>query len=253
MYTKEEYLLIAIVTASILILFVISYFYYTILKYNKIQLKEKEEQFKKEIALLEKDRTRIASDLHDSVNGLLAATKLELGQLINLDMQSAQLVTNVQNNITTAVKHIKDTSYNLMPSLLVNHGLEQAIVALSKKQTVLQVEFKYYVQVNWHEDVAVHIYRIIEEILQNAIKHANATKLQLLLVRNDNFYRLIAKDNGVGCIIENISIRQNGIGFVSLRSRTQAIGGSLKMHSEPNKGLEIVIDIPHQNATQYNA
>ncbi len=242
MHAQENALFIVLVATSIFVILIITFFFYNMLKNNKHYQSIRTQAYEKELKMLEEERARIAKDLHDSVAGSLSAIKMKLNVSSDEDLIAQK--KNLEDSITTTIKDLKNVSYNLMPTILLNYGLDEAINNLLQKYVGIAIVYKNYTSIKLSQTKAVQLFRIVEEIIQNTIKHAKCKNLQIVLAKTDKTLRLITKDDGVGMNLSEVNIKGTGLGLQSLQSRAEYLNAKLTMHSEPNKGLEIVIDIP---------
>ncbi|GAB4324996.1 MAG: ATP-binding protein [Bacteroidales bacterium] len=196
----------------------------------------------------EKERSRIARELHDGLGGLLSTTKLYLDNVQqeksgNDDTSDLEKAIELVNRTSSEARQI---AHNLMPAALDRFGLVEALrdfcadVKASKK---LSVDFQSYgLNERLTGSREVSIYRIIQELVNNAIKHANATELLIQMFHSDNKMNITVEDNGRGFDIDKIS--SNGSGIANIRSRVELMGGSLAIESERGYGSTFNIIIP---------
>lgn len=213
---------------------------------------EKEAQqkmrFKSVIEGEEKERKRIAQDLHDGLGQLLSTARLNVSVLEdeNDDEKSTSLNSSLKL-IDEAVNEVRNISHNLMPNALISIGFEAAIkeqvhlindagkvlVHLSIPDEALKLE----------ESKAISIYRIIQEILNNALKYANSTNIHISIDHNQQSRLQISiKDDGIGFdtkVVEN----STGIGWENIISRTDLLNGELNVQSEIGAGSEISLKV----------
>lgn len=199
----------------------------------------------------EKERRRIASDLHDSIQPLLSALRYRLDSLDldasgNSPRKKAEYEAVVRL-LERAQKEVTTISYNLTPPTLEELGLPTALRDLCAnidRNDDLHVDF--YHSGNEREvnaSIKASVYRIAQEMINNAIKHSNATKIQVQLITNEDNLILIVEDNGKGF---DLSSQKKGLGIRSMSARVKALRGKLNIDSQINVGTTITAEIPSQ-------
>lgn len=203
----------------------------------------------KELALLkasvsgqEKERKRIAEELHDSIGGNLAAIKLRLS-----NQNSAQGVKDLIKQVDDTYHQVRDLSHDLVPQKFSNTGFTELISGYLRQFDV-PGKAKISFQAHPAEQIdligttlKVEIYKIIQELITNAQKHSQATKVEIQLTQIDGGLKLLFEDNGSGFSVENT---KDGIGFRNIRERLKLFDGILSIDSFPSKGTVIDIEIP---------
>lgn len=217
---------------------------------RKIAELEKE-RFKAVIEAQEAERKRIAGDLHDSVGQMLSLTKLHLSGLMDLPGAFApeheQTITNSTRIIDEVCQEVRNISHNLMPGPLIRLGLTAAVKELVRKINLSEkIQASFICNLNsdrLDENIEISLYRIVQEILSNILKHANATKIGITLNRHkDEYLDLAIIDNGIGFDTELIKI-SSGIGWKNIHSRLSIINGTMNIKSGRNSGSHISIRI----------
>ncbi len=218
---------------------------------NEQQIRELEQE--KEMTAIramvmgeEKERTRLAKDLHDGLGGLLSAAKLQLsalpGQVPGL-ADSAAFGQGLQllDNVSSEARKI---AHNLMPELLSRLGLVEALDAFCQQVSasgVLKVDFEYAGPPERLPDsLELSIYRITQELLNNVIKHANASEAFVQILRDEQVLSITVEDNGRGFAGE---LSAPGIGLESIRSRLAFLGGKMNVQSDPGRGASVFVEI----------
>jgi PAS domain S-box-containing protein len=201
----------------------------------------------------EQERQRIARDLHDDFNQRLAALSVELESLERPDTLFPEPVTKrlevIRGQVGRLSDDLHDLAYRLHPSLLEHVGLEVAVrdhIAEFTKRTGLPVTFTAHkVSEQLSPDVATNLFRVMQESLQNAFKHAQATDVTVRLIGSSKGIGLSVRDNGKGIDFENKNSRMKGLGLVSMQERTRLLGGFLQIQSPLGKGLKVCAWVPH--------
>lgn len=195
----------------------------------------------------EQERGRLARDLHDGLGGLLSGTKL---QLSSLDFhQSENIEEGISKSITQiddAVEELRRVAHNLMPDLLMKYGLEAAIrefaVRMSNSTLDIHTEFINYSN-SVSEEKQLIIYRIIQELVNNAVKHADTSEIIIQISEEENLLHLTVEDNGRGFDPAGLNVRKTA-GFHNIESRVQFLKGTMNITSELNIGTSIELQIP---------
>jgi len=215
------------------------------------QLKDisQQQQLKLAAALLqgeERERKRLAGDLHDGLGGMLAGVKINLSRLspsTNEDAITKDLPVII-NQLDRSVNELRRIARNMMPESLLNYGLEIALKEICESFTtpVLQVDFQSYnVEKNIAQDMQVTIFRIVQELLTNAVRHAGATAILVQCSQNENTFYITIEDNGKGFNPDQIDAGK-GIGLTNVKNRVDYLKGNLDIDSSPGAGTTINIE-----------
>lgn len=195
----------------------------------------------------QKERIRIARDLHDSIGQLLSVVKMNLSNLGSQHQEDPNLMHTIGlvDQTITEVRHI---SHNLIPEEL-NFGLFSALEDLAAKvskagstQVVLDVPDEVRAH-QFEKSNELSIYRIVQEALSNIVKHAQASVIELTVTQRPNVIIIAIKDNGSGFDIEQIK-NSKGIGWKNIAARVNLLDGNLQVRSEKLTGTQIEITIP---------
>lgn len=204
-----------------------------------------QEKQKSYIAILEGqqiERQRIAQDLHDSLNIRLIGVKRKL-----------EMETNTENDgliveVDGIIAQVREISHNLLPYSLKHFGLVKAIddlcVDLQKQQTFGVTFLKIGVseELRWDSVIETEIYKVIQELAANIIKHARATQIIIELICAEKMIYLTVEDNGEGF---NVNEKQeNRFGLNNIEARLAVLGGTMSIDSQQGKGTTVMINIP---------
>lgn len=223
-----------------------------------LQQQQKIEQFKAVMEGEEKERSRIARELHDGLGGMMAAVKMNYSMLQNQYEQLAALqpginiqdFDEIHDMLDEVNNELRRTAYNMMPDILSMHGIVEAlkmyidpINAYKHLYINLQVNGKASMDDKFFE---LSLYRIIQELVQNVIKHAEATNTLIQLNFTDNNITLLVKDNGRGFDTTHV---QGGLGLQNVQFRVQSFNGSITISSSSSTGTSVFIqfDRPVKN------
>ena len=191
----------------------------------------------------ESERKRFATDLHDSIGPLLSSINLYLSSLGKFDseVEKSQIIKASVDAVNEALVSIKEISNNLSPHILNDFGLEKAILSFTNKINLSQtINISFYVE-NMEErinhQVEVVIFRVVNELINNTIKHAKANNIEINLSRTANLVSLIYIDDGIGFDAKEINAgTSTGMGLYNVLSRIRSLNGSHKIKSNPKRG-----------------
>lgn len=197
----------------------------------------------------ELERERIAKDLHDSLGGLLSAIKLQFEKVRSDSNFKIEGFDNAQGLLDTAVDEVRSISRNLQPGSLSDMGLVAAINDLINRYTgeaYPDIDFQNY---NIPRDLdnmfATSIYRIIQELLNNAIKYAKASEIIIQLNKEDDEIIISVEDDGIGF---NTKSFEKGMGLENVQSRVKYLKGDLQIDSQEKVGTSYLIHVKMDNA-----
>ncbi len=198
----------------------------------------------------ENERKRFAKDLHDGLGPLLSTVKMSLSSLaprIN-DPSDKVILNNTNHLVNEAISTIKDISNNLSPHILTNFGLSSAIGAFTTKinQTrAVEIDFKSNMENERLEnDKEVVLYRAVCELINNAIQHSGASKIEIELNKLDKFITLQFYDNGRGFDTSKLSKEDTkGMGLSNIETRVRTVEGVFILESTPGTGTSALIKL----------
>ncbi|MGC4102713.1 tetratricopeptide repeat-containing sensor histidine kinase [Ferruginibacter sp.] len=198
----------------------------------------------------ENERRRIAADLHDGVGQMMSAAKMNLSAFENdipfKDDQQKISFEKIINLVDESCKEIRSVSHQMMPNALLKSGLASAI-----KEFIDKIDTRV-LKVNLHTEglnerldgnVETVLYRVIQECVNNVIKHSGANSLDISLIKDTDGIAATIEDNGKGF---NITNKENieGIGLKNIRSRIEFLKGTVDFDSSPGNGTLVAIHVP---------
>ena len=209
---------------------------------EKDKQRAQRDRFKTILNTEEKERKRIAQELHDGVGSLLSTALVSLANENGADSkQSQQLIDN-------AISEVRNISHNMMPNALISFGLEFAIKdQLNHLDRVGSYEINYHNEavLEFDESISIAIYRVIQEALNNIIKYAQASRISLVIRSEDsNRTQFEIRDNGKGFLLSH---KKNGIGLSNMKSRIELIGGIFTIESKLEEGTSIKFTVPNEH------
>ncbi|PMQ02926.1 Oxygen sensor histidine kinase NreB [Dyella sp. AD56] len=199
------------------------------------------------IVAQEQERARIARDLHDDINQRLAVASIRLSALRRkVSENNKQDVSQLQSELIALSEDVRHLSHDLHPSMLTQTGLTAALAGLCQNMRHRSgpvIELRVSPQAkDLPEDVALCLYRVTQEALGNALRHAEAKRVEVALQIEHHQVDLTIADNGKGFVAEGEGRR--GLGLMSIDERTKLLNGSYRLQSTLGKGTELCIRIP---------
>jgi signal transduction histidine kinase len=205
----------------------------------------------------ESERGRIADQLHDEIGSMLSVARLNLSTLkkaheVSND-QSAEKLETADKILGDVAQTVREMSHQLMPIALKKYGFKKAVeqlvedIAVSGKMSVEQVIVGLDDWSKYPEDFQVGLYRIIQELLQNIIKHSGADKAFLQLIEHEDILSLLIEDNGQGMHFRK---ENHGKGLQLVSSRLDYLDGKLTVEKGSEGGTLLVIEIPIRHFIQ---
>jgi len=196
----------------------------------------------------ERERQRVAKDLHDGVVQTLMASKINLRAYKEDSHRSSDRFGMGLEFIDNAIKELKEIYTGLYPSILRDIGLHAAVRWYAKNSLEIEgirVNLKLKIKKITHHVIEINLYRIIQELFSNVLKHSNADCVTVELLRGKNGdILLIVEDNGSGFQAEEIDSIKYGYGLENIRHRADSLNGSFEIKSSPGNGTRIMITVP---------
>ncbi len=200
----------------------------------------------------ETERKRIAADLHDSIGSLLWAAKLNiayLGRLSNFDGEMKDSYLETMKILDQSIDSVKRISWELTPEAFHHTGLSSSIMELCSrldgKGQVITFKEKGE-QLFWKDGRALMAFRIVQELLNNAVKHAQALNIQITLTWKSNELLIRVQDDGIGFTL-NDKIR-NGVGWWNIMNRSRMIDAAIEVKKNHQQGsaIELMVPLHHE-------
>jgi signal transduction histidine kinase len=197
----------------------------------------------------ERERSRIATDLHDGLGGLLSGVKINLSNLKEksfLESDQVQAFGDVISLLDSSITELKRIAHNMVPETLHNYGLKTAVndycLGLSRLGNT-GVTFGFYgTDRRLSTELELSLYRIAQELVNNAIKYAGAGKINVQLFVEEKRVALQVTDNGSGFDLEEAERKGKGSGLKNIRNRVSAFNGRCEIFSRPGEGTEAMIE-----------
>jgi signal transduction histidine kinase len=203
---------------------------------------------KKLLLVQDKERKRIAEDLHDNIGPLLAALKINFRRIVHVKEKEKQLelVQKTETIIDDSIVEIRNVAHNLMPKSLSSKGLINTLSGYFEDIEQLYsktIVFSHNVQSIFEPELQMNIYRIISELVLNAAKHSHAKIINVSIQSDARIVFIAIDDNGQGFECKEKGIRKS-LGIQSAESRIHYLKGKFCLQSEPGKGTTVHIEIP---------
>ena len=220
-------------------------------KLQEIQTQQQKALLEASLQSQENERRRIAKDLHDEVGANLSTINLftkSLEKFIESDTKAAKMLDQTQDLIAATVTSVRAISKDLLPATLDRFGLVDAVKELCERiNQADEVAVKFEAQTS--EDRLsspdeLTLFRIIQELFNNTLKHAQASEIQLFIHYNPQNLKVVFQDNGVGFDVEALQKSEDstkGLGLKNLESRAQMLQANLTYHCPPEGGTQVNI------------
>lgn len=221
-------------------------------KVVQLTMRLHEEELRKQQAVFdalqdgqEKERMRLAQELHDGIGAKLSGLKMNLEYLELNAQEHKELIGKVFTGVAEALEEVREVSHNLLPYQVNEKGLRELLLhCVEQVNAHGHCSYELFVQ-DVGDDIGktikMHVYRMIAELLHNIQKHSRATRASVQVSREDTQLELIVEDNGIG--LGQHELNREGIGLQNIRNRVQICKGTITIDSSA-KGTSIIIEIP---------
>ena len=195
------------------------------------------------------ERSRLARDLHDGLGGMLSVVKLKLNHMRgNIILPEADVTAfhHALDLLDGSIGELRRIARNLMPESLMRYGLKAAISDFC--QGIDHVKFHYYGNDQRHpEKMEIALFRTVQELVNNAIKHSAASQINVQLIDEGCRISMVVQDNGIGFEPGKVKLTAT-TGLNSVRSRIESLGGKFDLLSSPGNGTEAHVDLNVKNS-----
>lgn len=265
MSIDQNKLWITLLIAGLALALIVAYFSWKLVQNNRKMLVQNEKLHQEELLNLkqqerlqqfnsilqgqEEERNRISRDLHDGLGGLLAGVKLRLSSIANKAQKKTQAADEEIDSVILELDHSVDElrriARNMMPESLLYMGLKPALADLCKYMDTSTTSVKFQgfdLSTSYRQPILIGVYRIVQELLNNAIKHAKASQIIIQLSESNNHLFLTAEDDGCGFDLGNVRLK--GLGLKNIENRVALLQGKLEIDSKLGQGTTINIELP---------
>lgn len=194
----------------------------------------------------ERERNEIGMELHDNINQMLAAVKLYISAAINNSREGDEFLKQSMKITEDCIDEIRRLSANLVSPEKQRKDLKDSITDLVEQlerasQLTFHLDFEDALLGEMKEESTLAFYRIIQEQLNNILKHSMAENVSITIGVNDDKYILIIEDDGIGFDLKN---SRDGLGMGNMQTRVELLKGELEVRSEPGKGCAVIVKLP---------
>jgi signal transduction histidine kinase len=203
----------------------------------------------------EQEMQRLSNILHDSIGARISAIRLNMEHIIGLKNPNSKddEIQALTLEVSKVADEIRDFSHQISPLLLQKNGIIKSIYDLVKSvnnANLIQLQFESLGSENTLVfQYELMVYNIVQELIQNMIKHAQASEGIIQIILEKDFISLFVEDNGVGFVEHE---NKDGLGFLQIKKMVNFAKGNIIIHSEPLKGCTISIEIKIQNNEEIN-
>lgn len=236
-----------ILVVSCLITIIIIYFIVSILRYHRQYIRLQKERIFAEITMQENERKRIVTDLHDSLGPLLSTVKLNINSIELHDEDEKEIIQKAGKYLDEIISNIRQISYDLLPNTLERKGLIEALhefVQQIRANRNILIDIEVEEEFSVPKAKQIHIFRMLQEIMHNTIKHAHAKHLRIVFRVSNQELLIYASDDGLGFDVERRKADSKGLGLKSLESRAEILNAKLSIESKPGSGTGYLIQLP---------
>jgi two-component system NarL family sensor kinase len=196
----------------------------------------------------EKERTRIARELHDGIGGLLAAAKMNFEMVQRTyHLHNKHDFTDGLKLLTEASTELRKTAHNMMPEILLQEGLVEAVAYFCQsvsRNSITRIHFQTAGTIKKLSPAfELSVYRIVQELVHNILKHARASEALVQMGFSDQLFDLSIEDNGIG-IPDQVKAKESGMGLKSIEDRVRTIHGKITIQNLPGHGTGIYLEVP---------
>jgi len=212
---------------------------------NEIRLENQEKLIKAEIDTKEREQKRIAQELHDDIGASLSSMRFIVGKM-DPKMEGVKELSATVSRTTQSVRRI---SNDLLPHVLEELSIKEALGNLVNNLECIPIDFTYTSDSNNYsflrKDVQLAMFRIVQELINNIMKYAEAKNVSLNLSRSNEEMMIVVIDDGNGKIPEQDTLKHpRTLGLKNIQSRIQYVGGSIKREKNPQRGTKVTIIKP---------
>ena len=229
------------------------------LKKNVQQIKQYQKKLKKlnnELTLVEeRERRRIAENLHDSLGQTLSLAYMQLSSIndFNFSEKVNKVINNTSELLNNAISESRSLTYDLSPPILYELGListfKWKLEQVQKKHGINTILTGEKQKIEIQKEFSIFLYRIVSELITNVIKHANASLIELNIQKGKKYYYITVKDDGVGLKqkFDKKNLSKGGFGLLSIAERLDTIKGQFYLESNEGKGTKAIVAIPYKD------
>lgn len=249
--------LIAGIVAAVIVMLLLAFYFYKRHQFKQAQQQQQERMLQQDAATRvvmtaeENERRRIAAELHDGIGQMMSAARMNLSAFEQeVDFKTGeqkQAYDNIINLVDQSCREIRSVSHQMMPNALLKKGLTDAIREFLERIDARILKVSLHTEgLNEKLDTQTEsvLYRVIQECVNNVLKHAAASTLDISMIRDADGISITVEDNGKGFDTRQLADAA-GIGTENIRSRVQFLKGSVEFDSTPGRGTLVAIHVPN--------
>jgi signal transduction histidine kinase len=216
-----------------------------ILAAQRIKELEQEKKITATNSLLEgesAERARLSRDLHDGLGGMLSVAKLKIATMrgnLTIPEENVGALNSAIDLLDNSIKELRRVAHNLMPESLMKYGLNAALSDFCRSTEKVTYHF-FGEDIRPGEKTEVAAYRIVNELVNNALKHSNARNINVQLIIDGGRVHFTVEDDGTG--FDPVVAVSNGTGLKNIQSRVTSLGGTLELSTAPGRGTEVNVE-----------
>lgn len=213
------------------------------LEMQEVKTRHQQEMLNSTLKSQEEERNKLGTELHDSVGAMLSSIKLNLQ--VTKRKEGIDSLDSVLGHLDETISQVRGISHQMMPIILKKYGLKHAIEDLFEKisSDPLSAAIVDWEDPQLSKEDALMLYRIVQELLNNSIKHSGADKIELSIKQTDSKVEIQYADNGKG-FPQDVLINSEGMGLLNIKNRAQVINANVKFSNLESGGAKVnlVID-----------
>lgn len=259
--TEESQLITALIFATVFLILasvgLILFFFFSRRKVIEkerekanLKIEHQQKMLQASIAIQEIERKRIAQDLHDAISSKLNVVSLTTNVLIDdnsIGTTQKEALEHILEITSTTLESSRKIAHDLLPPILDKFGLKAALEELFdeySKNTKIDIQYNLE-ELQLSRANQLHVFRIVQELINNSIRHGNANELVIFMEDYSEGFKLTYQDNGSGFDVSKIA-EKSGIGLQNIESRVNILNGKLTVESKINSGSQFKIHCKYE-------
>ena len=247
----------SIILSASFIFFILLFFKHYRKKQRKNYLEKEEiktsfqqEILKSQLEIQEQTFNDISQEIHDNVGQILSLAKVQINIMTESDNMSREMLNDVKNNVGKAMSDLRDIAKSLSSERIKTLTIHSAVFNEAErisKSGIIRIQVKVEGQQReMNQQKKLVLFRIVQESMQNIIKHANASEIAISFDYAADKLQTVIKDNGKGFELSDALQNSTGLGLANIKSRALIAGGRSFIESVPNTGTTITINMPYE-------
>ncbi len=258
----ESYQVVTGVVITIILLLLAGFFILILVNYSNnrkkrfirekemMQAKYNEQLLQSQLEIQEQTFNDISQEIHDNVGQILSLAKVQINIMTEGNEMNPEMLVDVKNNIGKAMSDLRDIAKSLSSERIKNLTIHSAVFNEAErisKSGIIRVQMNVDgQQKEMNQQKKLVLFRIVQESIQNIIKHANASEIAISFHYTPEMLRTVIKDNGRGFELQDALQNSTGLGLANIKSRALIAGGRSVIESSPNGGTTITINMPYE-------